>query len=81
MWRSLLISQPHYSIFLDAAQQHFQVIFGSKVGEGIRKQEDIQEEKHMRTLSRTHQQETVFFFFFFFYKSYSAFTSARSLSV
>lgn len=47
MWRSPLILQPHYSIFLDAAQQHFQVIFGSKVGEGLwlRKQEDIQEKK------------------------------------
>lgn len=66
MWKSLLILQPHYSIFLDAAQQHFQVIFGSKVGEGrrLRKQEDIQEEKHMRTLSRTHQQETAFFVLF-----------------
>lgn len=69
MWRSPLILQPHYSIFLDAAQQHFQVIFGSKVGEGLwlRKQEDIQEKKkHMRTLSRTHQQETAFFALFSF---------------
>lgn len=65
MWRSLLILQPYYSIFLDAAQQHFQVIFGSKVGEGIwlRKQEDIQEEEHMRILSSIHKQETAFFFF------------------
>lgn len=59
--------QPPYSIFLDTAQQHFQVIFGSKVGEGIwlRKQEDTQEEKHMRTLSRTHQQETTFLLLLF----------------
>lgn len=46
MWRSLLTLQRPYSIFLDTAQQHFQVISGSKVGEGIwlRKQEDTQEE-------------------------------------
>lgn len=64
MWKSLLILQPHYSIFLDAAQQHFQVIFGSKVGEGrrLRKQEDIQEETHENIKQNTPAKNCLFCF-------------------
>lgn len=46
-----------------------EVIFGNKVGEGrwLGKLQDIQEEKHMRILNRTHKNfpPPIFFFFFF----------------